>query len=303
MTGYLHPCYANSLSEYGAPLELPSCGGWLLRRPIPSTTLYDGMGCYPLFSCRDWSKLEAEVNTLGGTVLSIALVVDPFASVTIEGLKRCFDFVNPFKENFTIDLHKRDEEHISRHHRYYARKALRLMKVERVEAPRSRLDEWCALYEKLIERHKLRGIKAFSRESFSRQLEVPGLTMFIARIGEEIIGSQLWYLQGDVAYSHLTAVSDVGYSSRATYAIYSTAIETFKTEFQESVRWLDLGAGAGSSSATTDGLAEFKSGWANGSRTKYFVGKVFDREAYDYVVRTKNIAATNYFPAYRDGEF
>lgn len=27
MTGYLHPGYAESLAEFGAPRELPRCGG------------------------------------------------------------------------------------------------------------------------------------------------------------------------------------------------------------------------------------------------------------------------------------
>ena len=37
MNGYLSPLYAESLVEFGAPLHLPRCDGWLLVRPIPQS--------------------------------------------------------------------------------------------------------------------------------------------------------------------------------------------------------------------------------------------------------------------------
>ena len=43
MTGYLHPRYAASLSEFGDPLHLPRSGGWLLKRPVGGI-LVDAMG-------------------------------------------------------------------------------------------------------------------------------------------------------------------------------------------------------------------------------------------------------------------
>jgi len=34
LTGYAHPTYAQSLAEFGTPLELSRCGGWILVREI-----------------------------------------------------------------------------------------------------------------------------------------------------------------------------------------------------------------------------------------------------------------------------
>src|SRR5512137_863200 len=73
-TGYLSSLYAESLAEFGDPLKLPQCGAWLLERSVSGSTQRDAMGCYPLFSCRDWSKLRQDVNLLAGRLLTLALV-------------------------------------------------------------------------------------------------------------------------------------------------------------------------------------------------------------------------------------
>lgn len=49
MTGYIHPGYAESLTEFGTPRELPRSKGWILKCQIPGFSDYDAMGCYPLF--------------------------------------------------------------------------------------------------------------------------------------------------------------------------------------------------------------------------------------------------------------
>ncbi len=158
------------------------------------------------------------------------------------------------------------------------------------------------LYANLIHRHQLRGIKAFSRECFRRQLAVPGMVMFRATLGDQVIGAHLWYVQGDVDYSHLSATSDVGYGCRATYGIYWTAIETFRQQFAGRVRWLALGAGAGLASDRNNGLVEFKQGWATGTKPAFFCGKTFDPPAYAELTRLARAEGTAYFPAYRNGE-
>ena len=104
MTGYLHPLYAKSLSEFGTPVELPQCGGWLLERRIPNSDLKDVMGCYPLFCCADWTRFAAEIQKLKKRYVTISLVADPFAPVTIVGLSQCFQLVQPFKRHFIIDV-------------------------------------------------------------------------------------------------------------------------------------------------------------------------------------------------------
>ncbi|HEV2078379.1 MAG TPA: GNAT family N-acetyltransferase [Allosphingosinicella sp.] len=302
--GYLHPHYAASLAEFGRPRHLPASGGWLLERPVRGSAAADAMGPYPLFSCRDWSALSGDIQALGESgLVSLVLVADPLGGWTQQGLERCFpDRLLHFKDHFVADLSTPADEFVDGHHLRNVRKALKAIDVERVEAPLSLLDQWCALYGNLVARHGIRGVSAFSRASFQRQLAVPGLTMFCARSEGEPVGITLWYEQQRAAYYHLAAYSDRGYDLRASFAIFWRAFEHFA---ERGIRFLDLGAGAGASAAADDGLTRFKRGWSNGTRPAWLCGRIFDREAYAALAaaRGAEAAAGGYFPAYRRGEF
>lgn len=296
-TGYANPLYARSLAEFGAPRVLPESGTPFLERSIPGIDHVDAMGCYPLLACRDWSMLHLDLEALGDDLVSFSAVTDPFGDYGEDYLRRCFgDVVVPFKEHFVTDLEEPVNTSVSKHHRYYARKALEKVRVERCGEPPLFLDEWAGLYAALIERHGLTGIKAFSRESFARQLAVPGLVMLRAVAGDETVGMHLWYLSGEVAYSHLAASSGLGYELMASYALHRFAIEHFAGR----LRWLNLGAGAGVGS-NVGGLDKFKKGWSTGTRTAYFCGRILDPVKYAELSRT-GAPGTGYFPAYRAGE-
>jgi hypothetical protein len=86
--GYTDPRYALSLQEFGEPLELPRCGGWILVRSIPGTPYKDAMSCYPLFACRDWTKLHEDLEQVGEDLVSLTLVNDPFSVVMPEYLEK-----------------------------------------------------------------------------------------------------------------------------------------------------------------------------------------------------------------------
>jgi len=300
----MHSNYSESQSEFGTPMELPRCGGWVLKRRITSSDSHDIMGCYPLFFCKDWAKLSCDLEDIEedttANLVSLALVTDPFGEYDETCLRRCFrDVVIPFKEHFVVDLHRPPDTMVSAHHRYYSRKALKKLSVEECLEPLQFIDEWIALYGNLINRHNLDGIKAFSRESFARQLAIPGTVMLRVMHQGVTVGAQIWFVQGEVGYSHLTALNETGYALRASYALYWFAIEYFSGK----VRWLDLGAGAGAKNDGRDGLSEFKRGWSDETRTVYFCGRILAPKKYAEIVNAKGIAATDYFPAYRKGEF
>jgi hypothetical protein len=296
-TGYAHPAYARALSEFGEPIRLAESAGWLLRRAIHSTHSYDAMGSYPLFSCRDWSSLAADFGALRDDLVSVAMVPDPFGEYDVQLLRSCFDRVVDFKSHFIIDF-EGPERNVSKHHRYYARKALRDVQIDICANPEEFLQDWIILYNCLIERHNMKGIKAFSPRSFARQLQVPGLVIFRASTPDgQSVGAHLWYVQGNVAYSHLAAVNELGYKFNSAYAIYDAAIEYFKGK----VRFMDIGAGAGSNSKD-DGLTKFKEGWANGQKNAYFCGRILNSERYRELVETTRTKESTYFPAYRHGE-
>ncbi|MGC9977430.1 MAG: hypothetical protein ABSC57_12100, partial [Syntrophales bacterium] len=189
--GYLHPSYAESLAEFGTPRILPRCGGWVLQRQIPGFSCYDAMGCYPLFVCEDWSQLNSDLKALEGELVSLSLVTDPSGQYDSNLLHEIFDVARPFKEHFVADLGKPLDTLVSKHNRYYARRSLRSISVERCEYPSEFIDEWADFYAVLTKRHNLGGIKAFSRAAFTKQLLIPGVVMFRALYQGAAIGAHL----------------------------------------------------------------------------------------------------------------
>lgn len=231
----------------------------------------------------------------------MSLVADPFGEYDLAYLKDSFrDLVTPFKEHFVVDLGRPLDSFVHAHHRRNTRKALRDVQVEVCADPAASLDDWIGLYQVLIERHRISGIGAFSRESFARQLVVPGIVVLSAVHNGTTVGMLLWYVQNDIAYYHLGAYSEQGYDLRASYALFSYAIEYFAGR---GLSWLDLGGGAGSRAGAASGLSRFKEGWSTGVRTAYFCGRIFDRERYKAITEANGIPVTKYFPAYRLGEF
>ena len=301
--GYAHADYAASLAEWGAPRRLRRCGGWVLERAVPASDARDAMGCYPLFACADWSRLGEDLGELEGELISLALVADPFGEYAEADLRRWFDAACfPFKEHFVADLRRAPEEFVDAHHRRNARRAVASgLRVEACADPSEALDDWCALYANLTERHSIRGLTAFSRESFAAQLRVPGLTALRASLEGETVGMNLWYEGRGVGYYHLGAYSAEGYELRASFALFSHALSHFA---DAGLRWLSFGAGAGLAGDGEDGLSRFKRGWSTGTRTAYFCGHIFDRRRYEELSRARGVASgARYFPAYRAGEF
>jgi len=298
--GYANRVYAESFSEWATPRLLPQSEAWILERSVPKSPYHDAMGCYPLFVCPDWSKLREDLDLLEGKLVTLSLVTDPFGGYDYNYLTECFpDRMTQFKLHFVADLQKPIDEIVSKHHRYYAAKALANITVEKVTDPIELLDDWVTLYDNLTARHALTGIKAFSKAAFAIQLRVPGLVMLRAVCGSETVGMHLWYVDGEVAQSHLAALNRRGYELMASYALYWSAIEVFAG----TVRWLNFGAGAGTGAAKLDGLTRFKQGWATETRPSYFCGRIFDHKKYLELSEANKNSSDRYFPAYRAGEF
>ena len=65
--------------------------------------------------------------------------------------------------------------HLPAHHRRHVRRASRAVEVELCADPLEHRDDWVRLYEELVARRGLFGVRAFSRQAFQRQLALPGL--------------------------------------------------------------------------------------------------------------------------------
>lgn len=302
LAGYQHAAYAQALAEFGHPLPLPRAGGWLLQRKIPASPLKDAVGCYPLLACLDWTELGADLDALAqqSALVSVTAVTDPFGNYEPADLQRAFrDLARSFKEHFVVDLAQAWPRCVSAHHRRNAHRALSQLKVEACapdNVPDNGLDEWTELYGYLMQRHEITGIAAFSRASFARQLQVPGLHVFRARCGTETVGMIWWLRSGERAYYHLAAYAPRGYELKASFALFWESGQFFAAQ---GVRWLVLGAGAGIQADAEDGLTRFKRGWASETRTAYLCGRIFNHAAYAALTRTAGVTATDYFPAYR----
>jgi len=300
-SGYLHSLYAESLMDIGGPIELSASKGWILKRPVLETVAFDGMGCYPIFACQDWSVLEQDLDWLSDQLVCLSLVTDPFGQYNQSDLSRSFkDIARPYKEHFVVDLEQNPESFVAAHHQRNANKSLKNVNIEICPDPIQYLDDWISLYKNLIERHHIAGIARFSRDSFVKQLSVPGLVAFRADRDGETLGMLLWYIHGNVGYYHLGAYSSNGYKLNTSFALFWTALGYFA---KAGLQWLSLGAGAGTNADENDGLSRFKRGWSTGVKTAYFCGRIFNPKKYQEIIQVKQIPPTRFFPAYRLGEF
>jgi hypothetical protein len=300
-SGYIHHRYAESLSEFGVPYELPKSHSWILKRPITGTPYYDGMGCYPLFCCENWPYLKGDLDDVMVDFVTLSIVTDPFGGYDERYLKACFpDICKPFKQHYVTDLSLPAKSFVSGHHQRNARKACEKVRVEVSKTPAAYLYQWVVLYSNLIVRHDITGLTAFSKKAFETQLQVPGIIAMRAEYEGQTVGMLLWYVQREIAYYHLGAYSDLGYELKSSFALFSKAIEYFASL---GVLWLSLGAGPGLNDEAEDGLSRFKRGWSSGTRLAYFCGRIFDRRRNDAIMSARRISKTDYFPAYRAGEF
>jgi hypothetical protein len=295
--GYQSRLYAAALREYGTALHLPLCGGWLLQCPIPESNEVDLAGCYPFFSCANWSALGSDLSELGSRAIAVSMVLDPFCGLNATTLGRWFpDVCRPFKEHYVVDFAGNWREAIGRHHRRNVRAAAREVEVERCADPSRWLETWIELYGNLIRRRNIHGIAKFSARSFAQQFRSPGMRVFRAARGSQTVGILLWLHSGDVAYYHLGACSELGYQVGAAFALFDAALGQFAAD---GVRWAALGGGAGWRTAIEDGLARFKQGWANARRTVWFCGKILNPGSYEQLVAGRRGQPTEFFPAYR----
>ena len=293
--GYLHADYARSFSEWATPWLMRHSRGWVLERALPDVEGVDAMGCYPLFCCRDWRALAADVEELKGRCVALSLVADPFGDHSVSLLQRSFEIVREYKSHYVVDPNGFRERRLLRKHRRNLDTAMRSVEVVRCADPSAYLDEWTAIYAGLCQRRGITGMRAFSRTAHALQLGVPGLEMFRASVGGDTVGLHLWYQQGSFAYGHLGAASPRGYELMASYALYWAAIN----HFDGKVQLVDIGAGPGLAAQSNDGLARFKRGWATDERMAYFCGRILDPARYADLARRHG--ASTLFPVYRTG--
>lgn len=302
---YGSEAYAAALAEFGTPRWLPHSQGWVLIRSIgdrdggESGPWRDATSCYPLFVCRRWDKLDADLIELRAEgLVSLTLVADPWGDHCPATLTRCFAKVaRPFKPHFVADLEIDPQLAVSAHHRRNARRFLRHARVEICPRPAAHLDDWCRLYKHLVRRHHIRGMARFSQESFARQLDLPGAVLLRAATDDgTLAGLQLWLADGPLARHHLSAYGPDGYRwGGASYGLLWRALAHFR---RAGLRWASLGSGAGLAHDPADGLTRFKQGWATNIRWSWLCGAILDESRYRQLSRGRD-GVGEFFPVYR----
>jgi hypothetical protein len=258
------------------------------------------MGPYPMFVCKDWRALAADLDDLRKDLVCVAVVTDPLGAHDRALIEDTFDFVNDFKDHFITQLGAPPQEYVRKRYRQTAQRALENLTVERATEPLELLDDWERLYGVLIRRHEIKGVRAFSRKAFEFQLSLPGCCLFQVRAGGEVIGLDWWFVAGPFAYAHLAAFSESAYDNDASYA----ALWKILHEFTDTgLQFANFGGSAGVKADVHDGLAVFKKGWTNMAKPAWFCGTIFQPDTYETLLRERGLTPGGYFPKYREGEY
>jgi hypothetical protein len=297
LPGYFSPDYTKTLSEFGDPVVLPASGACLLRREIGTSGYFDAMGGYPVFCCPDWSGLREDLEAWSDRLVSVVVTPDPMSTPGANQLAAIFDLLRPYKDHFVIRTGKPPDSFVSRRHRLHAEKALRQVAVEVCHEPLRFVDEFDRLFGVLATRHRIEGLRRFSKQAFAKQFALPGFVMFRALIDGRIVGLDTWYLQQGCAQGHLSALDSTAYEMHAAYAIKWRVIEYFN----DKAEWINLGGGRSLDGG--DGLSAFKRGWATETRPSWICGRILQPKRYAALTRALPNNTETYFPSYRSGEF
>ncbi len=292
----MHPyatlAYARTLAHAGDPLEVRPWRTHVIVRDWKGVAR-DAMGTYPLACLAEDADLGAGLAALREAgLVSVTLVADGLAGPSVEALCAAFPVARPFKTHYVVDP-AAGPYAPSRHHRQELRRAARRGVEVGVIRLRDHLDAWVDLYDELAARHAIGGVQRFPRASFAALAECEGLTAVAAFADARIVSCHLWFASGNVVWSHLAASSADGYACGAAYVVYDHSIRHFAD------RVVNLGGAAGIGDDASDGLARFKSGFANRSLGVRLYGAVLDEPAYRKLCNGRGGDAVSYFPAYR----
>jgi len=167
--------------------------------------------------------------------------------------------------------------------------------VTQVVPARAGADEWVGLYRVLVRHHGVEGRANLPDTALREQLDVPGAILFRADADGELAGMVLWMRSDDRVYYHLGAYNEIGYRTRAAYALFDVSLREFRGHADHAA----LGSGAGVDVPDgDDGLVRFKRGWGTIERPAFLGGRVLDPDAYGRLSPRGEIS-TAYFPAYR----
>lgn len=286
---YTSKQYVEALADGKSVVKLGAGERHAIIRPVGNSEYTDIVGSYP-FGIVDSQALDEFNESSKLRAVTYVGVTDALENDAL-ALER-FDFLRPYKTHFVVDRGGR-EPLLSKHHCREVKKAKQTCFVREISL-NDYLDEWCSLYDNLVAKHDLGSSHRFSRAYFEAISNMSEFITFGAYVGKNLVSAHIWLKHNDVMYSHLAASSQLGYQHGASYCLYWYAIY-----HSNECALLDLGGVPDNSH--NDGLARFKKGFANTTRTNWLCGRILDSDAYNELCLAKGVAtkSAQYFPAYR----
>lgn len=285
---YASQLYARSFSPRFTVIDNPEWSTFLLERPILGSNRRDATGPYPVSSIAPDANLAEGLRYLEAAgLVSVVLVADPLWSPDASRLAASFSVCRPFKTHHLV------KPGLPLTFSASLRRNIRIAHascVIRIVTLKDCLDDWMRLFNGLLERHRIEGLSAFSRDEFLAMEDTPGLFAAIAEAQGEVVSITLWIRHGDVVYFHLAASSDQGYKLMAASGLVAAIIEQYRTST------VDLGGCAGLRDDPNDGLWWFKQRFGNATATAMLCGAILDPKQYAALAINSQ---SEFFPAYR----
>lgn len=295
LTGYYASDYCRSLGEFGKPYIGQSSRTGFLKKKFSGYN--DFCGQYPFVCTHSWGNVEDDLQIMkehGG--VSVVFVTDPFAETEVEENLKGLTLAKPFKKHFIVDLSRNWKQKLNSKKRNTIRNSLKLQNIRFFKGSREYAPVFWQLYCELIKRHNINGVQKLSEKVIGDQLEVEGSVVVEASVDEVPVGAMIWYTIDGKAYSHLHAQSQLGYRLHTNFALYFSVLEYFQ---KIGVEYACLGGVAGNVDTQDDGLANFKSLWADVTMSSWLCGEILDRAVYKKLVSESRAGSIDFFPAYR----
>lgn len=295
-SGYSSPAYGTSFASFGTPVTLPRSGIQMALCPV-TDGLSDFHGVYPFVTARDWTAVKGDLKDWAGRAVAAVFVTNPFADqdVASSDLEPFLDVMRVFKTHYVVQLGGNWRETTRKTTRQYARRGLATHEMSIRPASARDMPEFWSHYSTLIDRHRLQGMQAMSPAMIEAQLAVPGAYIARALGTEGSVACMILYGEDGVLYPHLIGISREGYRAFASYAIIQFTLDWAE---DNGFACVNLGGVAGATADAKDGLATFKRGWANQSRSTYLCGKILDEGKYRALL-SDDTRGSCFFPAYR----
>ena len=275
------PTYLTGLAHLGSVEFPPAAPALIVRRPVPGTSRFDGLGSWPYL----WIDSADEISALSEAyrhLLTLTVVTQP-------GFRPACEAAAYFKDHYLYDP-SRAFPALSKKAREHLRRAEQSCAFDVV----TRFDERmtiAGLYEELRRRRGLAGtFFDFPRIHFETVARLDGAVFFRVRNGHDVCAMACGFAFGDRIQLLHIAITDTGLRQDASYCLMNAMLEFARSER----RLLCMG---GLPRYGDEGLKRFKTRWSNRQEPVFLLRIVNDRAAYTELVRGRE--DERYFPAYR----